>query len=357
MPWMNPATRTKRRAELAASVLVVVGAFAVTPSRASDTANQPNKPTAAQSQQDARVVAKVGTAVITVGDLQRRLSLITPQNQARFGTTPDEIKRGFLEQVLIPELLFAHAALEQGKQNDREVIAKEREILRSALMMHVREELRKGTPISEADVAAYYEKNIDRYRSPERVSVWRIAVRDQETAKQIIAQATSNPTPATWNGLAKAHSLDKTTNMRGGNLGFVSADGVSVDGKTKIAESVAKAAFALRDGEIAPEPVPEASGFAVIWRRGAMPAVSRSFQEERLSITETLSRELVRNTFKNLTQTLWDKHVKVLVKDGAQLVEVTPGGGLQLENKPGRITRTPTNRGRTEPSPSPKGLR
>lgn len=354
---MNPATRTKCRAGLAASVLVVAAVFAVTPTRADDKANRPNNPTAAQSQHDARVVAQVGTATITVGDLQRRLSLLTPQNQARFGRTPDEIKRGFLEQVLIPELLFAHAAIEQGKQNDREVKAKEREVLRSALMMQVREEIRNGPPITEADIAAHYEKNIERYRSPQRVSVWRIAVRDEETAKKIIAEATSNPTPATWNGLAKAHSLDKTTNMRGGNLGFVTVDGVSVDGKTKIAESVAKAAFALRDGEIAPEPVAEGSGFAVIWRRGAMPASNRSLQEERLSIAETLSRELLRNTFKNLTQTLWDKYVKVLVTDGAQLVEVTPGGGLQLENKPGRIIRTPTNRGRTEPSPSPKGLR
>src|SRR5262245_23068736 len=56
------------------------------------------------------VVARVGTRVITVADVERRLATIPAFQLRPYGNTPAEIQRGFVEQVLVRELLRAQGA-------------------------------------------------------------------------------------------------------------------------------------------------------------------------------------------------------------------------------------------------------
>ncbi|MFW5741115.1 MAG: peptidylprolyl isomerase, partial [Myxococcota bacterium] len=217
-----------------------------------------------------RVVARVGDAAITVGELERRLASVPPFQLRVYGSNADEIKRNFLERVLIPELLFARGAMQRGKDKDKdfEVRARRRDLLKSALLLDVRDKTLEDAKVSREEIEAYYKQNTQRYQTPARVAVWRILVQTREKAEEIIDQAKNTPTPKAWSELARKHSLDKTTSMRGGNLGFLTKEGISADGKTRVPEALAKAAFGVRDGEIVSEPVPEGSGFAVVWRRG-----------------------------------------------------------------------------------------
>ena len=317
--------------------------------------SMPNSSRANVPPDDAdRVVARVGKAVITVAELEQRLSLVSSFQRQTYGSTPEQIKRGFLEQVLIPETMMVQAAIDRGMVNDREVIAKRREVLRQALMAKLRVQAKDEATITDNDVQAYYQAHIGRYRTPPLVSVWRLLVADERIARQVIAQVANELTPSKWAGLVSAYSIDKSSQMSGGNLGFVTQQGVSADGKTRISEAVAQAAFGVRDGELVPEPVKEGSAFAVVWRRGSMPAINRSLEEERASIRETLLQAHTTRAILKLTEDLTAKHVQVLVRDAALLVDVQAGGTVSLETKPGRIT---PGAGRTEPTRSPRGLR
>lgn len=301
-----------------------------------------------------KVVARVGDAVITVGEMERRLAAVPPFQLRAYGSTREEIKRNFLEKVLIPEVLFARGAKERGKDEQLEVRARRRDLLKTALLLDIREKTAEEAKISREEIESYYKENIQRFKTPARVSVWRILVSTRDKAEEIIAKAKKTPTPKVWSELAREHSLDKSTSMRGGNLGFLTEKGVSTDAKTRVPEAVAKAAFGVRDGEIVGEPIPEGSGFAVVWRRGSMPAIGRTVEEEAGAIAKTLLREKTREAQQSLTEELRKRYVTMVHPDGAELIAVTGGGNIELEGKPGRIVR---RSGRTHPSPTPRGLR
>ena len=300
------------------------------------------------------VVAKVGEAVITVGELERRLGAVPPFQLGVYGATADEVKRNYLTKVLVPELLFSQGAIERGKDKDVEVLARQRELLKTSLLMDVRRETAEKAEITPDQILAYYKDNIDRYKTPPRVSVWRILVASREQATKLIAEAKKTPTPKAWSELALKYSLDKSTSMRGGNLGFLTEMGVSADGKTRVPGSMARAAFGVRDGEIVAEPVPEGSGFAVVWRRGSMPAINRTVEEEARSIEKVLLRDRTRAAQDELVEGLRRRYVKLVDPGGTELIAVSGGGGVEIQGKPGRIVR---KRGRTQPSTTPRGLR
>lgn len=301
-----------------------------------------------------RVVAKVGDAVITVGELERRLGAVPPFQLSVYGADANEIKRNYLTKVLVPELLFAQGAKERGKDKDAEVVARQRDLMKTSLLMDVRRETAEKAQITPDQILAYYKDNIDRYKTPPRVSVWRILVASREQAAQLIEEAKKTPTPKAWSELAVKHSLDKATSMRGGNLGFLTEQGVSADGKTQVPASMARAAFGVRDGEIVGEPVPEGSGFAVVWRRGSMPAINRTVEEEARSIEKILLRDRTRTAQEEMIEGLRRRYVKLVDPGGTELIAVSGGGGVEIQGKPGRIVRRP---GRTNPTQTSRGLR
>ena len=307
-----------------------------------------------QSDGSERVVAKIGDSVITVAEMERRLGAVAPFQLRAYGSTPEEVKRNYLDRVLIPEVLFSRGALERAKDKDREVRTQQRELLKTALLMDVQKKTLEGAKIDREEIEAYYKDNMKRYKTPARVSVWRILVSTREKAEQIIAKAKESPIPKVWSELAREHSLDKSTSMRGGNLGFLTAEGVSADGKTRVPAELVKAALAVRDGEIVGEPIPEGSGFAIVWRRGSMPEISRTVDEEAKNIAKVLLRDKSREAQKALTDDLRKRYVTMVHPDGAELIAVTGGGNVEMDGKPGRIVR---RSGRTNPSPTPRGLR
>ncbi len=301
-----------------------------------------------------RVVAKVGKASITVGELQRRIAAVPPFQRKTYGRSADEIMRNYLKKVLIPELLFAQGALERGKDKDLEVRARQRDLLKTSLLLHAREDFAQKVKIRPEQIESYYNQNRDRYHAPARVSVWRILVPAEQQAKQVIKEAKENPTPKAWNELARKHSIDKSTNMRGGNLGFLTMEGISADKKTRVAPEIAKAAFAVKDGEIVSTPIREGNAFAVIWRRGSMPKIVRKLETERKTIEVILLRERIRKAQKELIEKLRKRYVKYENLEGAELIGVSAGGKIESLSKPGRIVRKPA---RTKPEQRGHGLR
>lgn len=258
---------------------------------------------------DAKPVATVGSVTISADDLLRRLAKMPDFQRAALGDTPEKLKRRVLETQLVPDLLYAQEA-QRLKLDERPSVREQaREVLRQAMDRELRAQTLAQSPVSAADVKAYFEANQARFETPRRVRLWRILTDDQTLAQKIIDDSQGVEGLKRWSQYARENSLDKATQLRDGDLGFVHPDGKTDTPTLRVDPALFAAADQLTDGELAKQPIKEGTHWAVVWRRGSVPAVSRSLAQEEGSIRQMLERERLENARQNLLSSLHDKYV------------------------------------------------
>lgn len=246
-------------------------------------------PVRADAPDDA-IVARVGSQTITAGELSRRIQSVPPFQLKMFGKSEAEIKRNFLERVLVRDLLLSQGAVDRKMDAQDDVQDRVRATLRGVMVQQIRQEA-IAIPITDQDVEKYYKDNIDKYRAPERVAIWRILVATREDAVGVLEELKKDGSVKRWNDLARERSLDKATNMRGGNLGYVSPDGKTTDPAIVVDKALLEAAKPLKDAEMGREPVKEGDRWAVVWKRQTMKAVERAIEQEAVGIRQTIARQ------------------------------------------------------------------
>jgi hypothetical protein len=282
----------------------------------------------ADGSRRAAVVARVGeegkTREITVGELEDGLAAMPPFQRALYGATPDAVRRAFLTDVLVRGALLDLAA------SAADVVAQpavEYALDRARSNATVRA-LRAAAPppsaIPAADVQAYYDENRARYDAPERIQVWRILCATRAEADTVLAAAVATPTPQRFVELAREHSKDKATNLRGGNLGFLTADGVSNEPGLQVDPAIVRAAQGVHDGEIVRAPVVEGPDFAVVWRRGTIAASQHPIEQVAPQIRDALSKLRVKKAADDLVARLRTAQVRDEHADLLDLVDVAP---------------------------------
>jgi peptidyl-prolyl cis-trans isomerase C len=304
------------------------------------------------------VVARVGTRVITVADVERRLANIPAFQLRPYGKTPAEIQRGVVEQVLVRELLLAQGAEAEHLLQSPEVGDRVRSVLRNAIIGQIRLDAAAESPVTDAEINTYYEANVARFNAPPRLALWRILVATPQQAKQIIETAKKDLAPKSWNELAREKSLDKVTAMRGGNLGFVAPDGTTADAAIRVDASLFRAGLTVNDGELVPEPVKEGDGYAVVWRRQSTRAVARTLEQEKPSIRQILLHDRIEKRIASLLEKIRQEEVKEVHPELVDLLTVSGTGEVQPVKRPGTLPGS--RRGTTVlpvPQPGPGGLR
>lgn len=255
------------------------------------------------------VVVTVGEVSVKQAELERRLASVPRFQLARYGDDDASIKRGFVDQVLVPEILYSTHADQEKLAGGPRARARLREARRQALVEGLRDEVEKQDPVTDAELQAYYDEHKDRFHTPERIQIWRILVKTEAEAKAVIAEATKAGDPKTWRKLARDKSIDKATAMRGGNLGFVLPDGQTNMPRVKVASALYTAAKEAKNGEILPKPVAEEKEWAVIWRRGSVAAVERTLESESRTIKKLLMQKKLDKKLEALLADLTKKHV------------------------------------------------
>lgn len=298
---------------------------------------------------DDTVVARVGAQSITAGELTRRMLTMPPFQLKMFGRTEDEIKKNFLERVMVRDLLLSQGAEEQKLPADETVEERVRATLRAAMVQQIRLDV-QATPITEAEVEKFYKDNADKFRAPERIAMWRILVATREDAAKIIEEVKKDNSVKRWNDLARERSLDKATNMRGGNLGYVGPDGKTTDGAITVEGSVLERLKAIKDGELSTEPVKEADRWAVVWRRQTMKAVDRALDQEAPGIKQTIARQRVEDRLKEILVKAREAHVRDLKIELADEVTVSAQGDLQPLRRPGVLPARKSAAGLPQPA-------
>jgi peptidyl-prolyl cis-trans isomerase C len=260
---------------------------------------------AGMSARGGRAVARLGaTQSITVADLEERIASMPLFQRMAYGVTPDAIRRSVLTEVLIPDRLLALAADAEHAERDPEVAYATERALSGATVRAIRAQVGDASAIAMEDVRTYYEAHRARYESPERYQVWRILCKTRQDAATLLEAFKGNPTPKAFSDMAREHSEDKATYLRGGNLGFVGEDGSSSFPDFRIDPTIVHVAQTVRDGEFVPYPVAEGSYFSIVWRRGTLAAVHRDVDQAAGAIREVLAGERVKEATDRLLRTL-----------------------------------------------------
>ncbi len=295
----------------------------------------------ADAPNDARraaVALHVGERAITVGEIEDRMAAVPAFQLRTFGKDENEIRHAFVDQVIIPEALWAQGAAARHVNVQVPTRFDLDRVKAQATMRALRARVGAPSSISMEDVQAYYDKNKARYDAPERYQIWRISCATKDEADAVLADAKKDPTVTHWNKLARDHSVDKATYLRGGNIGFVALDGTSNETGLRIDPAIPKAAQAIRDGELASEPVAEGSSFAVVWRRGTVGASHRSALDAKEQIQSAISHEREETEKKNLLAELRTKNLKELNVELLTGIDVAaPDGVITPRKRPGQI--------------------
>ncbi|HEX7666944.1 MAG TPA: peptidyl-prolyl cis-trans isomerase [Polyangiaceae bacterium] len=258
----------------------------------------------AEKARRAQVAVHFGSHSMTVGELEDRLAKVPRYQLASFGNDPASIRQAFIDRVIAPDMYLTLAAETQHvdqRLTVQQALARGRA---EATKRAVRAQA-EARPVTADDVQKYYDDHRALYDAPERYGVWRILCKTREEAVSVLEAAKKTPTPEKFTELARDHSLDQATKLRGGNLGFVTLDGTSNEQGFKVDLNVVKAAAAVKDGEFAPTPIEEgSSGFAVVWHRGTAGASKRSLQQVEGQIRDSIAKNRSDEALKSLSADL-----------------------------------------------------
>lgn len=236
-------------------------------------------------------VVAAGAEKADAAAVARAIARVPAFQLAALGADDVARRRAVVERRLVPELQAAAEARARGVDKRPRTADRLRELYARAMDAELDRVTEREQPVSDADVQEYFDAHRDRFETPRRVRIWRLVVSDEELAKKIIAESQGAGGPARWRNFAREHSLDAATKFRDGDLGFVRPDGSTDTPTLRVDPALFAAVDKLSDGQIVPEPLKLASGIAVVWRRGSLPPISRSVEQERPAIRTLLTRE------------------------------------------------------------------
>lgn len=285
------------------------------------------------------IVARVGSAVITRGELERRLREAPKSALAELGSTPDEVRRNLLERFIIRDVLLAEEAKARGIDDYRDIREKSLNILRLAVITELRKES-KADDVTAEEIKAYYEANPTKFQMPKRLLIHRILLATKEEADAVIAELGAQPDAKEFAAVAREKSLDKETNLRAGNLGLVSEGGETGDEERHVEPAIFRAAEKVKDGELVPSPVPEGGKFAVVLRKQTVLPTNRSLAAEAPGIRATLGDQRVRVAAEKLVTELRASQVKEKNPELTSMVSISPEGDVERARRPGTLPRT-----------------
>jgi peptidyl-prolyl cis-trans isomerase C len=258
----------------------------------------------ARAVDDGAVVATIGDRKVTAAQIKKALAGVPAFELQALGQTKVEVLRKYLDEAIVREEVLAEAARKRGALDDHSVKVALDKSLAGALVRKELAALGGPAQIPEEEVKAYYEAHLSEYKTPERVRLWHIVTSNKADAEAALAKVKADPTREGWPKLVSEHSLDPNTKTSSGDLGFVTADGKTSEPKVVVPKEIAAAAFALKDGEISPAPVQSSAGWHILWRKGSVPAFTRSLADESLTIREVLFEQRRKKTYETLLERL-----------------------------------------------------
>ncbi|MFZ2948878.1 MAG: peptidylprolyl isomerase [Desulfuromonadaceae bacterium] len=321
------------------AALVSCGSYAAAAGPGSKTESVTASPSSAPLQGP---VARVNGKALDALELRRAKKVLL-----RGQTVPAEqqaaLDRQAVEQMISAELLYQAAAKLEIKDLDKQIDAKvaqgkarfkdEQEFKNAIKDLEMNEkDLREYTrrdllisrfveatfvskvAVSEPEIRAFYDKNLDKFKRDESVKASHILIGaddktsadDRKKAREKVEKLRKElASGADFAALAKGNSTCPSS-QQGGDLGFF--------GKGQMVPPFEKAAFALKPGEIS-DVVETQFGYHIIKLTEKKPAETTAFNDVKANIEEFLKRQKVNEAIqKYLEETKKTASIEILLK-------------------------------------------
>jgi peptidyl-prolyl cis-trans isomerase C len=162
--------------------------------------------------------------------------------------------------------------------------------------------LNKRATVTDDELKKVYEENKASFKVGEQVRASHILVATEAEARTILDELKKG---ADFAALAKGRSIDKSSGIVGGDLGWFS--------RQNMVPAFANAAFALKEGQLS-APVKSQYGYHLIKLTGRRPAGFVPFEEMKEQIKARLSQQRQPEVFQKLQGELKAK-AKITIND------------------------------------------
>ncbi len=240
---------------------------------------------------DDKVLAKISNSSITLGDFKARIAKLPSYYQ----NIVEKNRKHYLEEM-ITEKLFYEEALRRGLNNDREVAevindAKKKIVIAKLIKNDVEDKVK----VSEDEIAAFYEENKDKLKTPEMWRASQILVPTEQEAKEMLQELNSG---ANFEDIARAQSKDATAS-RGGDIGYFRAG--------QVVPEFEKAALDLNVGQLS-DIVRTKFGYHIIKLTDKKASAMQTYENAKPMIENELKKKRKAEIFYELVMSLKKKY-------------------------------------------------
>ncbi len=220
------------------------------------------------------VVATINDKEITLSEFVDRLKEYPAL--AHGGAMDAETKKGFLDNLIVREVLFQEA-LRGGIDKEKDTASFIEEMRKRIIVdKFFKKEVDEKVKVSEEDVKKFYNEHPEEVKSPNEVRASHILLKTREEAEQVLKKIKEG---TKFDVLAKKFSIDPGNKESGGDLGFFS-QGMMVPEFDAVA-------FKLNTGEVS-EIVQTRFGFHIIKVVEKKEGKQKAFEESKTEIEKKL---------------------------------------------------------------------
>jgi len=220
-----------------------------------------------------------------------------------------ERKRQFVENLVMNDLLFEEGQ-RAGYDRDPDVEHQVNDLRKRLVVQRVMRQYQTPPTITDEQIRAYYDANPTLYSSTQ-IHASHILVKDEDTAKQILADVKAHPEK--FEDLAREKSTDSISAKKGGDLGSFGAG--------RMVPEFERAAFALKPGEVS-DVVKTQYGYHIIKVVERKEGEPKPFDQVKEQIRATLRNKGLQEQVQNHFDAL-KKDADLKINDDA-LARVTP---------------------------------
>jgi peptidyl-prolyl cis-trans isomerase C len=228
-----------------------------------------------QAEEKSKLPAGAAAVVNGTAISDKTLDKIVKANTSQGQKDSPELRKVILDELIAREL-FVQAANKQGLDKSPEVQERLVQLRQDLLIAALEKDYLNKHPISDADLKAEYDRQINLIGDSQEYNLKQIIVANEADAKAIIAALKKGES---FEKLAKEKSLDPSREQ-GGNLGWMLAK--------QIIPEIANVLANMSRGSLTSAPIQTNLGWHVIKLEDSRPFKAPSFDESKNRLMQTL---------------------------------------------------------------------
>ena len=238
----------------------------------------------------ARVYARIGEATVTVGDIEDTLASQSPFMRVRYR---DPAKLRELADSLVRFELLAREAEKKGYGDSAAVAQQIDQAMVQRLFEREFDQRITRESITDAEVSEYYQAHLAEFARPAMVRASHILLPTREAA-EALREEVAQADPREFRTLARQHSIDTETKLRGGDLRYFTHSGRPPNASEEdppVDEVLVKTAFGLENRGDVSEPVQVGEAWSLVKLTGERAEETRELDRAAEGIRLKLWRE------------------------------------------------------------------